>query len=90
MKEKLEVRLTGRDLLAQRQYFYWDLNGNGKLDSDAGGYGEITQTKATLVDRVVDPITGYEIVPTGSAPRDVVRWSTVFGRTLNVQLTYKF
>lgn len=90
LKEKLEVRLTGRDLLAQRQYFYWDLNGNGKLDSDAGGYGEITQTKATLVDRVVDPITGYEIVPTGSAPRDVVRWSTVFGRTVNVQLTYKF
>jgi outer membrane receptor protein involved in Fe transport len=90
LKEKLEVRLSGRDLLAQRQYFYWDLNGNGKLDADAGGYGNITETKKTLVDRIVDPITANEVAATGAAPKDIVRWSTVFGRTINLQLTYKF
>jgi hypothetical protein len=90
LDNKLEIRLTGRDLLAQKQYFYWDLNQNGKLDKDAGGYGNIVETRKTITDLIVNPMTKNEIASAGTNPKDVVRWATSYGRTVNLQITYKF
>lgn len=56
LKNKLDIRLSIRDLLAQKQYFFQDNNGNKSLDV----------TKDNLI------------------------WVNNFGRTISLNVTYKF
>jgi len=77
-KEKLEIKLNVKDLLAQDLIFFQDLNGNQKFDNDKSG--------STAAFDPNNPTTNDKFL---KGPDNV--WQEIqFGQTISLSLKYNF
>lgn len=83
---KLDIKLTLGDLLAQSLVFYHDNNNNGKFDKpDEAKRAQLVQTKKSSVDQAEVEKASKELTQL-----DNVIYSYTMGRTISIGLSYKF